>query len=350
MRIPIFGGTGFLGRSLAIYLAGKGYEPIMLARNPPAPQLLKAQPELRNIPFVRWNGYETGEWAKVLEGAMAIVNLAGRSVDCVKTPANVDTILRSRVDSVRAIGAALRETTVPPPVWVQMSTAHIYGDSEDRWCSEDSTLGYGLAPDVGRAWERAFAEERPEGMRGVVLRTSFVVGRGGGAMSRLGPLAKLGLGGTIGNGRQGMSWIHLEDMNRLFLRAIESGNVSATMSVGSLPLGGLGGESQRTRLVGQSPENSEMRGVYIASAPNPVSNREFMRALRKAVGMPLGLPAPGFAVSIGAKLMNTDPELALYGRYVYSERLAAEGFAFRYEELADAFGELYGTNSTPSHL
>jgi NAD dependent epimerase/dehydratase family enzyme len=193
-----------------------------------------------------------------------------------------------------------------------MSTAHIYGDPPSVTCTEDSPFGYGLAPFVGRAWEAEFEQNVLPSQRRVVLRTSFVIGRdrgaGGGALARLTKLVRLGLGGTVGSGTQGMSWIHEADMNRLFERALAS---------------------------------DQMHGAYIASSPNPVSQRDFMKTLRRVVGMPIGLPAFSWMVRIGAPLlMQTDPELALYGRYVVSKRLEEEGFEFQFPHLENALRDL----------
>jgi uncharacterized protein (TIGR01777 family) len=240
------------------------------------------------------------------------MNLAGRSVDCIKTPDHQDEILRSRVESTRVLGAAVRDISAPPPVWVQMCTAHIYGDPPTAVCTEDSPFGCGLAPFVARAWEEAFAESLLPAQRDVVLRTSFVLGRergaGCGALKKLGRLARCGFGGTVGSGTQGVSWIHETDLNRLIERALCDSN---------------------------------MRGAYVASAPNPVSQREFSRALRTAVGMPLGLPASEWMVRIGAHyLLRTDPELALYGRYVKSNRLEAEGFEFEFPDIGRALADV----------
>jgi len=145
-------------------------------------------------------------------------------------------------------------------------------------------------------------------MRGVVIRTSFVLGKNGGALASLLRITRLGLGGTVGNGKQGMSWIHEYDMNAILQRGIE---------------------------------DDTMMGAYIASAPNPVNNKVFMKALRKAAGIPIGLPAPEVMVRFGAhNVFRTDPELALYGRYVVPERLLAEGFQFRFSTLGGAFDDL----------
>ncbi len=174
-----------------------------------------------------WDARTPGEWCRELDGAYGVVNLAGRSVDCIKTPDHQDEILRSRVEATRALGAAVRSIESPPPVWVQMSTAHIYGDPPDVICSEGSEFGYGLAPFVGRAWEDAFRASILPWQRAVVLRTGFVLGRdqgaGSGALSRLAKVVKLGLGGNDRNrGTQGMSWIHERDLNRIVDVALDS--------------------------------------------------------------------------------------------------------------------------------
>lgn len=189
-----------------------------------------------------------------------------------------------------------------------MSTAHIYGDPPTERCTEDSALGFGLVPTVGRAWEAAFNENRPPASRGVVLRTTFVIGRGGGALARLRALARWGLGGRVGSGRQGISWLHQDDFNRLVEQAIA---------------------------------DNAYAGVYIATAPNPVSNATFMRTLRRALGVPIGLPAASWMVRLAAPLfLRTDPELALYGRYCVSRRLAEARFAFQFPTLAPALRDL----------
>ncbi len=303
-RFVIAGGSGFLGISLAFHLAERGAAVTILSRHAP-----KITGPWRHS---TWDGRSLGEWRHELNGAAGLVNLAGRSVDCIKTPDHQDEILRSRVESTLLLGEAMRSITSPPGVWVQMSTAHIYGDPPKLVCTEESPFGYGLAPFVGRAWEEAFHASVLPSQRAVVLRTSFVLGRnrgvGGGALATLAWLARLGLGGRIGRGTQGMSWIHETDMNSLF----EHGLL-----------------------------NSSMQGVYIASSPSPVSQVDFMRELRHAVGMPIGLPATEWMVRLGAgMLLRTDPELALYGRYVIPKRLTQEGFQFQHPLLGPALSDL----------
>lgn len=306
--IILFGGSGFLGVSLALHLAAAGRSIVIITRNAPVIE--------GPWQYKHWDARTIGPWVRDLEDAAAIVNLAGRSVDCIKTPDNCDAILRSRVEATRTIAAAVREVRNPPKVWVQMSTAHIYGDPASAICDEDSALGFGLAPTVGKAWEEAAMYGALSSQRLVMLRTVFVIGRdrgvGGGALARLKKLARLGLGGQVGSGTQGFSWIHELDMNRIFERAIN---------------------------------DDSMRGVYNACGPNPTSQKHFMQEVRKVSGglgtLGIAPPAPAWAVRLGAPLlMKTDPELALYGRYVVPKRLLKEGFEFRFASLAEALKDL----------
>lgn len=291
-KVIIFGGTGFIGQSLADFLTEKGIHPILVART---------KPQKLQYEFCNWDGENQGKWNELLEGALAVVNLAGKTVDCIKTPDNCDLILRSRVDATKAIGKGISSTKNPPKVWVQMSTGHIYGDPPKVLCTEESSFGFGLAPIVGKAWEKAFRETKPEHIRGVLLRTSFVIGKNGGAFKTLKKIAKLGLGGKIASGQQGISWIHEEDMNRIIWEAIQ---------------------------------NEKFQEAYISTAPNPVSQKDFMKTLRKKMKFPFGLPATKWMIQLGAKIFfRTDPDLLLYGRYLKSERLEKEGFTFTYPTL-----------------
>ena len=311
-KIIIAGGSGFLGISLATHLTSAGAKVTILSRS----KLKVTGPWEHCI----WDGRTTGPWCDVIDGADGLVNLAGRTVDCIKTPDHKDEIIRSRVESTNVLGRAMRLAANPPPVWVQMSTAHIYGDPPTAVCTEESAFGVGLAPKVAKAWEAAFNGGLLPSQRGVLMRTSFVIGRdlgaGGGALDKLGWLARIGLGGKVGKGTQGMSWIHELDINRF----VELGLTDQTTS-----------------------------GVYILSSPNPVSQVDFMRELRRAVGMPIGLPAFEWMVRIGAPIIfKTDPELALYGRYVIPQRLIDEGFEFEYPDLAQGLKNCVSKKARPN--
>jgi uncharacterized protein len=303
-RIVIAGGSGFLGISLARHLLRLGADVTILSRSTP-----KSTGDWKHV---GWDARNLGDWTQSLEDANGVVNLVGRTVDCIKTPDHCDEILRSRVESTRVLGQAMKILRAPPPVWVQMSTAHIYGDPPSAICTEDSPYGVGLAPTVGKAWEEAFHAGILPSQRGIIVRTTFVLGRdqgaGAGALSRLMLLARLGLSGRIASGKQGISWIHEHDLNRIFERALA---------------------------------DESMHGAYIASAPNPVPQHEFARALRRAMKIPIGLPAFEWMVRLGAPLLlRTDPELALYGRYVIPKRLLDDGFTFEFADLTPALADL----------
>lgn len=309
-RIVIAGGSGFLGAALARRLAERGDEVVVLSRG----NWASAPKGVRVVP---WDGRSIRAWVAAVDGCDAIVNLCGRSVDCVKTAVHCAEIMSSRVESTRVLGEAVAAATKRPRVWVQMSTAHIYGDpAKGVVCDESTALGpeHELAPKVGRAWEAAFDAACPPGVRRVVLRTGFVLGRGEGALKRLETLCRWGLGGRVGRGEHGMSWLHIHDMTGIMLRGID---------------------------------DDSMRGVYIAAAPAPVSNREFMRELRRVAGglaaLGIGPPAFEWMVRLGAPLvLRTDPELAIFGRYCVPRRLMNEGFEFRFREVGSALADLYG--------
>ena len=304
-RVVLAGGTGFLGSGLASELVANGYDVAVLTRRPD--QIAAGGARAAGIRHVPWDARTVGPWAAELDGAAAVVNLVGRSVDCRKTAENRRAILESRVDSVRALAAAYGRCDRPPPVWVQTATAHIYGDTADEILDESSPVGRGFAPEVGTAWERALDEADLGGCRRVVLRISFVLGRGGGAMRTLARLTRWFLGGTVGSGRQYISWIHQADMNAIFLRAVR---------------------------------RPEMSGVYVATAPGPVTNRQFMRELRRALHRPWSPPVPEPVVRLGAWLMRTDPELALLGRRCVPTRMLNEGFTFHFPTLPEALHDL----------
>ena len=298
-KIVLAGGSGFLGQALLPHLLDAADEVVVLTRGKPA--------EKSRVRYVTWDAVNAGPWETELAGAEAIVNLVGRTVDCRKTPANKKVILESRVNSVRALAAAVQKAPAPPAVWVQAATAHIHGDTGDEILGDDAPVGTGFAPQVGRAWESALNEADLPYTRRVLLRMTFVLGRNGGPLRTLARLAKLCLGGTVGSGRQWMSWIHEDDVAAIVLRALG---------------------------------DPTMHGHYLVTAPEPVTNRDFMHELRTAVHRPWSPPTPAVMVRVGARLMNTDPELALLGRRCVPSRLLGEGFHFAHPTLAESLRDL----------
>ncbi len=306
MKAVLAGGSGFLGAALAAVLGARGWRVVSLTR----------QPKLRAdaVREVAWDGRNFAAWAHELDGADALVNLTGRSVNCVHTPENKRLILKSRVDSVRALGIALASCRRPPPVWVQTASLALYGDAGERVCDENAPPADDFSAQVCRQWEAALAEVDAPATRKVVLRIGLVLGPGGGALGPLEKLTRWFLGGTVGNGRQYLSWLHMADMKEIFLQAIA---------------------------------RPELSGAYNACAPNPVPNAEFMRELRAALGRPWSPPAPEWAVRFGARfILRTDADLALTGRRCVPARLTQQGFKFNYAELRPALREIYANPQT----
>jgi uncharacterized protein (TIGR01777 family) len=308
-RIILAGGSGFIGTLLARDLAAVGYEVIILSRDAARSGSGTPTGALRQCTALQWDGRTLGPWAKSLEGALAVVNLAGRSVNCHHNEKNRHEIIASRVNSVRVLGEAIQSCRQAPAVWVQAGGEGIYGDDGEGCCDESTAPGKGFLVETCQLWERAFNEATTPGTRHVLLRIGFVLGAKGGALKILGTLTKFGLGGTAGTGRQFINWIHEADLSRIIRAAIEQ---------------------------------EAFTGVFNASGPNPVTNREFMGELRRVLRRPWSPPAPAWVVRLGAWLMGSDGRLALTGRCCVPKRLLDEGFTFQFPELAGALAQIYG--------
>ncbi len=299
-RIVLAGGSGFLGRSLSTVLIAKGYEVFVLGRTAPH--------EAGPVHHVQWDGKTLGAWKKVLDGAAAVVNLTGKSVNCRYTSKNKREIIESRVDSVRVLGQAITECAKPPVAFVQAGSLAIYGDPGDRWCDENAPEGDGFSVEVCRRWEEAFRAIQAPLMRKAVLRIGFALGPNGGALEVLARLTRFFLGGAVGTGRQFVSWIHIADLNRMFLAAIERNDIS---------------------------------GVFNATAPNPVTNAEFMREMRRALHRPWSPPVPALVAHIGSWFMRTEASLALGGRRCTPKHFLERGFEFQFTALRGALEDLF---------
>ena len=302
-KVVIAGGSGFIGAALAAELVRRGRSVTVLTRSP--------KPRKDGVREVAWDGRTPGTWGGELEGAEALVNLTGKSVNCPHTEENVREIVASRVDSVRALATAVARCAVRPKVWVQASATGFYGDTGDRMCDESGGNGADVLAKTCREWEGTMQSgllDLPE-VRSVVLRIGFVLGSGGGALSVLAQMTRWGLGGAAGSGRQYISWIHLRDVVRIFAAAVEEGR---------------------------------MAGVYNTVGPQPVTNGAFMRELRRVLGRPWSPPAPSFAVRLGARMMGSEGSLALVSQRCEPKRLLAAGFVFEFPELAGALQDLCG--------
>jgi len=299
-RIVLAGGSGFLGQKIARALAERGNEVVVLSRG--------ASRDSGGIRQLHWDGVTLGDWANSIDGAKAIVNLTGRSVNCRHTPENRRQIIESRVNSVRVLGEAVAKCQQAPEVWVQASSLAIYGDPGDRWCNEDSPHAEGFSEEVCKRWEAAFENVQAPGMRKVVMRIGIVLDKDEGALPVLARLTRFFLGGRVGSGKQYVSWIHIADLIRMSLEAIE---------------------------------RPEISGVFNLTGPNPVTNAEFMRELRRELHRPWSPPVPAWATHIGAFFMRTEPHLALTGRRCRPKRFLENGFHFEFPELRGALADLY---------
>lgn len=306
-KIVIAGGSGFIGQAVGRRWRERGFEVVLLTRH-------RARRRGDGLREVAWDGRAAGAWQTELAGAAAVVNLAGRSVNCVHTARNRRAILETRLDAIHALGEAVRMNGKPPPVWLHASAVGFYGSNTDETPrDEHSPAGTDFLADVCRRGEEAFTTVCPAGTRPVILRIGVVLGRRGGAFPPLLRVARAFLGGTAGSGRQGMSWIHLADVEEIFLRAAA---------------------------------DEGLRGVYNACGPSPAANRDFMRALRIAARRPWCPPAPAPLVWLAARLaMRTDPSLVLRGQYVAPRRLQEAGFRFAFARLGPALDSLINRNS-----
>jgi len=293
MKIVIPGGTGQVGTLLARKFRADGHEAVVLNRS-------------------------QRDWPAAIDGADVVINLAGRSVNCRYNKKNRDEILDSRISSVRTVGQAIRDAKRPPAVWLQASTATLYAHRYDAPNDENSGVIGGSEPgapetwrfsiDVVKAWEKALDEEATPGTRKVKLRMAMVMNPDAGSTFRiLLNLVRLGLGGTVGDGRQYVSWIHEIDLVRAVYWIIDREHLEDAVNL---------------------------------AAPEPLPHREFMAVLRRAWGVPFGLSGTKWMLEIAAVLHRTESELILKSRRVVPERLLEDGFYFQYPEWPDAAREL----------
>jgi len=263
---------------------------------------------------VAWDPCRLGAWEKELEGAAAVINLTGKSVNCRYNERNQQAILDSRLNSTLVLGEAIRRCTQPPPLWLNASTATVYRHNfGDPWDESGETEPTPEAKDrfsveVALAWEQALNDVTTPHTRKVAMRIAMVLGLGKNSVFPvLRRLARIGLGGRMGSGRQFVSWIHETD----FCRAIEW-------------------------LI----THTGIQGPVNLTAPNPLPNDEMMRILRKLCGAPFGLPAANWMLEVGAFVLRTETELILKSRRVIPGRLLKACFEFQFPGFRDAVQEL----------
>jgi uncharacterized protein len=307
-HIVITGGSGQVGQILARHFHAQGSAVSVVARQvQPAPWST-----------VKWDGINLGDWRREVDGADVVINLAGRSVNCRYNERNRREIMESRIVTTQLVGEAIARSSRPPQLWMNASTATIYPHVFDRAMDDvDGEIGgsepglpstWRFSYEVAKSWEGAFFEAATPNTRKVALRSSMIMSPDrGGVFDTLLNLVRLGLGGSSGSGRQFMSWVHDADFGRAldFLIA-----------------------------------RSDLEGTINVTSPNPVPNREFMAALRRAYGGRIGLPATDWMLEIGAVFLRTETELILKSRRVEPRRLAEAGFTFEFPAWSDASEDL----------
>jgi len=307
MKVVIAGGTGQIGQVLVRAFLERGDDVVVLSRG--------GRSEAR---LVSWDGRTLGPWASELDGAEAVMNLAGRSVNCRYTLANVTEMLRSRVDATLVVGEAIQRSPRPPRVWLQMSTATIYAHRFDAGNDEATGVIGGDEPDaprrwdfsveIAKAWERALWTAELSVTRRVALRSAVMFSADPSVhLDLLLRLVRLGLGGPISGGRHYVSWIHERDFVRAVLFLLD---------------------------------RDDLDGAVNLASPRPLPQREFMAALRAAARMPIGIPAARWMAEIGAFVLRTDTELILKSRRVAPRRLLEAGFRFEFPDWRDAARDL----------
>jgi uncharacterized protein (TIGR01777 family) len=303
-KIVIPGGSGQIGHILANHFQGQGHQVTVIAR--------RALPSSWRT--VEWDGRHLGPWTKEIDGADIVINLAGRSVDCRYTESNRRQIMESRTLTTKLIGDAIDGASRPPALWMNSSTATIYRHALDRPMDENTGELGGSEPgapstwrfsiDVATSWEKAFFDAQTPRTRKVALRSAMTMSPDrGGVFDTLLRLVRFGLGGTSGSGEQFVSWIHDTD----FLNAVDF-------------------------LIA----HEDIHEAVNLASPNPLPNREFMRALRQAWGAPIGLPASEWMLEIGSFLLRTETELILKSRRVVPSRLLEAGFEFQFPDWPSA--------------
>lgn len=299
MKIVMAGATGFIGRPLLQALAGAGHEVVQLTRR---------SGEDASVPSggrrVQWDGRTSdGNWAAELDGAGAVINLAGANIGEKRwTEQRKREILESRLDATGAIVGAMAPVAAGsrPQVLVNASGIDYYGDRGDEVVTEESPAGDSFLAGVCRQWETAALKAEPLGVRVVLIRTAVVLAPGAIALQRLAFPFKLFAGGPLGSGRQWFSWIHLQDAIGLYRLAVENGQANGPLN---------------------------------AVAPDVRPEREVAREVGKVLRRPSWAPVPGFALKLA---LGEQADLVLHGRRAEPRKALALGYAFHYPQLPQA--------------
>jgi hypothetical protein len=298
--IVIAGGTGLMGDAIVRLWPEKANFKI-LTRN-------KLSSSKENVSYIPWTPEEPGDWFTALENTDILINLCGRSVDCRYNEKNKKEIFDSRILPTQTLNYVVALLQHPPKVWINASTATIYRDSENKQLDEiQGELGTGFSVEIAKAWEKAFFEKEITGVRKVAARSSMVLSNKGGVIPVFKKLVKYGAGGKQGDGNQFISWIHEQDL------------VQALYFIST---------------------KNEISGICNITAPEPITNKNFMKLFREKSHSWLAIPSGKLMLEIGAWMIGTETELILKSRNVVPKRLLDHGFVFRYPNCQSALQDL----------
>ncbi|MGO1244212.1 TIGR01777 family oxidoreductase [Sphingobacterium sp. JB170] len=299
MKIVLAGGTGNIGRLLVDSFLSQGFEVAILTRS------FRNNAELE---YIRWDGTHIGDWTRVLKGADVLINMCGETITRRFTSKNKKVLEDSRLTPTAVLGEALEQLKDGPRLWINFSGISIYGGAKEIQDENGMAYGNDFLAQLTKQWEACFLNANTPRTKKVILRISAVLSFQFGMVKELYPLARLGLAGTVGNGKQLVSWIHQDDL---------VGLINWIISL-------------------ESP-----RSIYHACSPHPVTNKEYMAALRQAVGVPLGIPLPKIFARIGAFIRGIDPSLLLQTVPVTTQYTVDDGFVFQFPYIAPSFNQLH---------
>jgi hypothetical protein len=298
--IAVSGGTGLIGRRLCQSLLQNGYNVKLLTRNPQSAK--KIFPEIKDI--VYWNDYENKDYSEALTGSYAVIHLSGANVANRWTERYKNTIYKSREISTRILVNSIGNCDKKPEVFISSSAVGIYGDRGDEKLVETSSLGNDFLADVCKVWESEANKVKRFGVRNVVIRTGIVLSKEGGALKKFLLPFKLFVGGPLGNGKQGFSWIHIDDIVNLYFYALE---------------------------------NKDVIGAINGTSPNPISMKGFSKTLGKVLFRPSIFNVPEFILKI---MLGEGASAVLASQFVYPKRTLELGYKFSFDNLLDALRNL----------
>ncbi|MGC9150723.1 MAG: TIGR01777 family oxidoreductase [Microbacter sp.] len=297
--IVLAGGSGFIGRHAASFFTQIGYRVAVLTR---------AENHYADaIRYVHWDGKTVENWKHLLNESVAVFNFTGQNIQSLPTAANRNEILQSRVLSIKALTNAILQCEKPPKIFVQMSAVGFYGDSKEI-CTETTPSGKGFLAETCVQWEQAFLNAALPKTRKIIFRLGMVLAADGGAFPLFVKLTKSFLGSAVGSGKQGVSWIHINDLMQMF----------------------------RCTLY-----RSDMEGIYNATSTHPISNEEFMKTLRQKLFRPWIFNVPAvFAAKTALWILKVNPEVILTGCFAIPQRLTESGCLLQFNTFDDALNDL----------